>query len=446
VKGKYSADMGLAFRAGAAQVDITPRDSQFLYGYPHVRRYSTGIHDPLFSSALYLSDGKTETVIVANDIIFVGKALVKETRKRISEATKIPSANIMITATHTHSGPVTVDYISSERDPVVPKADPRYLSLLQEGMISAAVRACGNSAPATVDLSVADGTGVGTNRRDPSGPVDPETPVMAVRHANSSGYIACMLVFSMHPTVLHEDSTLISCDFPGVVRRYLQSNYLGEDCPVLYHTGPAGNQSPRHVVRGNTFAEAERLGTILGKAAGAVLTGMDFSGSYPLKCIRAFLDLLGREFPSVEDSRKKLVDAKKRFEDLKQTRGDAREIRTAECDWFGAEETASLALAARDGRISAYYDACMPAEVQVIRIGPWSFVGWQGEIFVEYALAVKRKFQDTFIISLANGELQGYIVTEEAAFEGGYEASNSLFKHESGNMMVEKTASLLERL
>jgi hypothetical protein len=165
--------MGLAFRAGAAQVDITPRDSQFLYGYPHIRRYSTGIHDPLFSSALYLSDGKTETVIVANDIIFVGKALVKETRKRISEATKIPSANIMITATHTHSGPVTVDYISSERDPVVPKADPRYLSLLQVGMISAAVRACGNSAPATVDLSVADGTGVGTNRRDPSGPADP---------------------------------------------------------------------------------------------------------------------------------------------------------------------------------------------------------------------------------------------------------------------------------
>ena len=42
---------------GAAAVEITPKDSQFLYGYPHVERYSTGVHDPLWTSALYLSDG-----------------------------------------------------------------------------------------------------------------------------------------------------------------------------------------------------------------------------------------------------------------------------------------------------------------------------------------------------------------------------------------------------
>ena len=40
-------------KAGAATVDITPVDSQFLSGYPHVERYSTGVHDPLIGSSLF---------------------------------------------------------------------------------------------------------------------------------------------------------------------------------------------------------------------------------------------------------------------------------------------------------------------------------------------------------------------------------------------------------
>ncbi len=69
-------------------------------------------------------------------------------------------------------------------------------------------------------------------------------------------------------------------------------------------------------------------------------------------------------------------------------------------------------------------------------------MGWPGEIFVEYALTVKTQCPDTYIISLANGELQGYIVTEEAAREGGYEASNGLFGPEAGQMLVEATLDL----
>ena len=89
------------------------------------------------------------------------------------------------------------------------------------------------------------------------------------------------------------------------------------------------------------------------------------------------------------------------------------------------------------------YRSCLPAEIQAIRVGPWTFVGWQGECFVEYALAVKAARKDTFVISLANGGLHGYIVTPEAAAEGGYEASNGIFPHESGKMLVERTLHLL---
>ena len=85
----------------------------------------------------------------------------------------------------------------------------------------------------------------------------------------------------------------------------------------------------------------------------------------------------------------------------------------------------------------------MPAEIQVIQVGPWRFVGWPGEIFVEYALCMEEKVEHTFVISLANGELQGYIVTPEALAEDGYEASNSLFAPQSGSILVTETLALL---
>ena len=94
--------------AGAATADITPDDSQFLFGYPHVPRYSTGVHDRLLSSALFLSDGQTPLLWVANDVIFISRQTAQRVRDRIEQQTGIPAANMMITATHTHSGPLTV--------------------------------------------------------------------------------------------------------------------------------------------------------------------------------------------------------------------------------------------------------------------------------------------------------------------------------------------------
>jgi hypothetical protein len=118
-------------------------------------------------------------------------------------------------------------------------------------------------------------------------------------------------------------------------------------------------------------------------------------------------------------------------------------VRRAEVDWFGAEETLTLARAASDGRLEGAYSACMPAEIQAIRIGTWTFVGWPGEVFVEHALTLKALAPDTFVISLANGELQGYIATEEAAAEGGYEATNSLFAPAAGRVLVDTSLALL---
>src|SRR3954470_1970476 len=86
--------------AGAASVDISPKGSMFLSGYPHVERYSTGIHDPLLSSALFLDANATRVLLISNDVIYVSKEMVQRARKRIAQSIPIPESHILISASH----------------------------------------------------------------------------------------------------------------------------------------------------------------------------------------------------------------------------------------------------------------------------------------------------------------------------------------------------------
>lgn len=437
--------MASTFVSGAAVEDISPRTPQSLFGYPHVPRRSTGIHDPLLSSALYAADGRCEAMFIASDIIYVSKAMCARARKRIEEATGIPGAHIMITASHTHSGPSTVDVVGMSRDTVVPAADPDYVRFAEDGMVRAATRAYRNAQPARMGLGIAHFRRQ-TNRHDPDGPVNPEIPVLSVQDACSGAPVACMLVGSIHPTVLHADSTLVSADFPGAVRAYLQQTVLGGDCPVLYHSGPCGNQSPRYLVSAKNFAAMDKLGREIGEAVALALPTIEHRADISVAAERVHTELTRRQMPSVAEAQQALDRSVARLRDLREA-GAAREVvRTAECDWFGAEEALTLARASQEGWLASAYEACLPCEIQAIGLGPWIFVGWPGEIFVEYALAVREAHENVYAVSMANGELQGYIVTEGAARQERYEALNSIFDYRSGESLLRETRLLIERL
>src|SRR5690606_22415107 len=100
----------------------------------------TGVHDPLMASALYVGDGASGALFVAVDIIFVSKDLVSRARRRICAATGVPESHILISATHTHSGPGTVRYLSNEADPTVPPPEPEFLRQLEDGIVEAATQ------------------------------------------------------------------------------------------------------------------------------------------------------------------------------------------------------------------------------------------------------------------------------------------------------------------
>jgi hypothetical protein len=339
---------------------------------------------------------------------------------------------------------MTMDLFCCEDDAVIPKADPAYIRHLEEGIVAAAIQACHNSRPAVVGLAIADGSCVGTNRHDPAGPSNPEVPVLLVRERNSQAFLAAMVVVSMHPTVLHEDSTLVSGDFPAMTRSYLQKHVLGIGCPVLYHAGPAGDQSPRHVTRSNTFEEATRLGHLLGQSIAKAVDSIVYTDDILLACTRELVELPPRTFPTVDLAQQQLDQAIRQLESLRRSGADSREVRTAECDWFGAEETLTLARAAATGRLREVIASVMPAEVSLMRIGPWAFAGWPGEAFVEFALQVKASCPSCHVIELANGELQGYLVTEEAVQKGWYEANNALLANpDAGMTLVQTTLKML---
>ena len=436
-------------RAGGAGIEITPRlergHGPYLTGYPYAERHAEVIHDPLFASSLYLHDGRSGACFVSCDLLYVPGDLAARARRRIADALRLPVSHVMLTATHTHSGPLTVRLITHEADPTVPPSDADYLRYLEDHIVESACRARDYARPARLAYGEANGAELGGNRRDPSGPSHPRMPVLVARARDDDRTLAAMVVCSMHPTVLHEDSGCISGDFPGLARRWLHE-HLGR-FPLIHHMGASGNQSPRHVVRGNTIEEAYRLGHVLAQEIRHVAEDASNLVSPVIRCEQAFVALPAAKPPEVEAARAAAKAAEAAWRGAIQ-RGESRAVvRTAEVDWFGKRKALALAEAAEAGLVAKAVADRSPAEVQVIAIGPHAFVGWPGEVFVEFALDVVESHPEATIITLANGELHGYLVTQAAKDEGGYEASHALFDSPaSGRALVTATLDLLGQI
>jgi neutral ceramidase len=434
-------------RSGFGRRNITPRTPCFLAGYPHVERISTGTNDPLLASAVCLESGGEVLVIISLDLLFISAEWAEACRYRIAVATGIPCSNILIGATHTHSGPLTLDILAWRDDPVVPPCDKGYLEFCSSETASAAIEAWENLAPSRLGSTVADVGGLaGGNRIDPRGAEDPEAGLWMICREGESAPMAILSVYGMHPTVLHEDSTLFSGDFIAYTRAHLEQAFPGTG--VVYLNGVCGNQSPRRCVRAQTFAEAERLGLSLGARMEEALRGIrDFDFHPQLKSSNKRIAIQGKIFPAVEEASSQLEAARRNYDSLKSANAARAEIRTAECTVFGAEEVLTLAKAEASGEAEVLRQHAREAEIQCFQLGEAFLVAWPGEFFVEYGLEVKAQAsRRTFITTMANGELHGYIVTPEAAELGGYESCMSLFPAATGAKFVENTLGLLARM
>lgn len=237
---------------------------------------STGQHDVLGTRALAMG----ETVLIALDVC----ALEESTCRSIAESVR-PEApdQVIVTATHTHAGPCSS-----------PTRLARCTPEIERQLVRAAV-AAGRTArvarrPCEMELRVARGVGVASNRRHADRPVDP--PVQLLRFlapGSSSGLddaavpgsevraartVATLATYPCHPVVLDGTNRLLSGDYVHPLRARIEAEHEGS--VAVFATGCAGDLNTGHRAEASyslqssahrTFAEAERVGSRIADAA-----------------------------------------------------------------------------------------------------------------------------------------------------------------------------------
>ena len=432
------AAAGADLRAGAAQVVITPPKGAPMAGY-YSNRAAEGVHDDLHAKAIFLEKDGIRAALVACDMASLPRQTIEEARRLIQQQTGIPASHVMISATHTHTGPVLL--VGSTRynlEGEMKRIAVEYSAALP-GKIAEAVRLAASAAePARVLAGVGREDSLTFNRRfhmkdgtvgwnpgkmnpnidRPAGPIDGSVPVMYIQSAAGKP-LAAYVNYALHlDTVGGMD---YSADYPYTVSQALSAAY-GKQFVTLFTIGCAGNLnhidvSTKQPQKGH--GEAARIGAVL---AGEVLKTMKRAAAVDVAAIRASSETLKLELP--------------RFE-------------PAEVDWaattsatFGKPNAApfnDLVKAAKIADVAERKGRPIEAEIQVISFGRGlAFVGLPGEIFVEHGLTVKNgsPFPNTVIAELANGSV-GYVPDRKAYAQGAYEVVSARIVAGSGEQMAE---------
>ena len=148
----------MSIRTGAAQTDITPAGPVWMAGYGDRDRRSAGVYQPLSAGAIYLGGAADEVVLIAADLIGFGLAYAAQAKQRIAAATGMLPRQVVLTATHTHCGPLFY--------PMMMPGEPEleYAECLCERLVEVAVAARGRAVSGRVSFSR---TRSGSPRRTP---------------------------------------------------------------------------------------------------------------------------------------------------------------------------------------------------------------------------------------------------------------------------------------
>ena len=424
-------------KAGVKIADITPEVGVQLGGYPHCPRPNEGAHDRPQASCFYLDNGKDRLAFVVTDLFFLTKELAARVRSHFD-------FDITLTASHTHSTPNT-GYVHSYEAEEGVEVSKEYVDFIENTLVDLVQKASEDTFDAELGSYIgvcgAD-RGVGGNRRVKGGLCDPTVNVFAIRDKESETVRGIWLCYALHPTYLHAENVLVSADYPAFIRRHLSFAY--PEAVFGFSQGTSGNQSSRYHRVAQDFEEAGRVGTTLGNAVQDCVELMDFYDDVELSVKRTSIDLPLRKFAPAETQVEAMEAARKRVRDLTESGAPYIDRRNAELDMFGAEDLYYLAKELEAGPTD--FHKLLPCEIQVIRVGEMTLVTTQGEIFVEYGLAIKDGSSDekTVVVELANGELPGYVYTADALEDGGYEVSNSMLTADAGGEIVKAAVALLK--
>lgn len=410
VLGVAISASGAELRAGAARADITPPAGLPLYGFfSRIRKneVATGTRDPLFARVLVLEAGKTRVVLVTLDL---GRTFDDPAMDRLKALLRGQDgiSDVILTASHTHSGPNIID--------VNPPADVTAWEKAAVEKIGAAVKdACHHLERVRIGTGYGSAF-IGYNRRVvnadgsvrmlwsdptkiPTSPVDPTVAVLRIDRADGQP-LAILVNYACHPVVYGEDNREYSADFPGVMTKFVEEAFGGR--PICFFMqGAPGDINPYYAtipLVDGAVKDCQWTGETLGKEVVKVAKGIETQA--PAE-------------PSLQFSEEVLQVG---------VRWNPQQFRQGLLADFGPQifddHADFFKLQAPDR---------LPMAVTTLLIDKQiAFVGMAGEPFVQFQMdwRVRCPVRDAFFLGYTNGYFD-YIPTIQAATEGGYGAGDS---------------------
>jgi hypothetical protein len=268
-----AAPEATTLRAGAARVPLRVPPGTPLAGYGSVRRRlivpdllglyphafwfkpGHGALDELAVRALVLYAGETRVTWLAADLIAVDQHFVRRLGERLA-ASGIRAGALIVSASHTHSGPGAFLAPAVFALAAVDREDAAVRDAVLDAMVEAVRRAGAGARDARLAVATTEAPPATVSRL--GGVVDRDLVVLKLTTAHGEP-IALVWNYAIHGTMLGPRNRRLSGDVMGVASRAVEEA-LG--VPALFVNGAVGDVRPRH--HGET--EQEHTGRALGEA------------------------------------------------------------------------------------------------------------------------------------------------------------------------------------
>ncbi|MBM4154390.1 MAG: hypothetical protein FJ221_05110 [Lentisphaerae bacterium] len=446
---------------GAATVDITPHRPVALDGQFNTR-VSRGIDNRLTASAVAIEAreggaAKDHAVLVSIDIVSVRAPAVQAIRDRMrARLPDVDPARVVLTATHTHTAPVTEEgKYAIPTNGVMQPAE--FVAFLGDRIADLAVNAWTQRAPAGVSWAMGQAV-VGHNRRAVyangtatmygkaatpdfrgiEGGADATLQGLFFWTREGRPLAACLHVPC--PAQEVESLSRITADFWHEARARFRAA-ISNDIPVLGWPGAAGDISPRRMwskaaaermlkLRGLTAVQdigrriAGEAADLFALSRGDIRTDVAFAH----RCGDVALPVRRVTDPEAENARKQVEALSKQADGIRRAK------------WFQATV---------DRHGTQDQAATLPAEVHVLRIGDVALATNPFELFQDYGVQIQGRSPalQTLVIQLTPGG-GGYLPTRRAVEGGGYSAvvESSQVGPDGGQVLVDTTVEWLTTL
>lgn len=390
-----------------------------------------------------MESGGGKAALVALDLVSIPRDIVESARKLIAASTGIPGDHVMISATHSHTGPELGARLKGVDDKTL-KIATDYRAGLASQIAESVKQAASDLQPARIRAGIGhegsiafirryllkDGT-VGWNPGKlnpkivrPIGTIDPDVPVVYFDSPEGKP-LAAYVNYACHLDTV--GGMQYSGDYPYTLAKILRE-VKGPDMLTIFTIGTAGNinhvdVSTKEPQKGNS--EAARIGAVLSGAVLKAFWRMQPVDPGPLRSRSEIVNIPASPIApgDVEKARQIVANYGKPGANAFYEQVHAFKV---------------LDVKQRDGKP-------FEAEVQVITLGDQvAWIGLPGEIFVELGKAIKiaSPFPYTIVAELANGAL-GYVPDRKAYAEGAYEVISTRFAPGGGEMMVDAAVRLL---